>query len=1263
MDPLSTYLLGQALAYLVSLGASLRADAIAAGREARLAQKLSEDLPGTLPDLGRPFQEELCEAAKQALANSANLGLSEYEEQLYRFFAIPANAGVLAAWLKAPGTDQQNELRTIMEQSLSQILGDESEDTLAIFFRQVERVVFANTTLANWLARQRDGAIYDQVQRNTKLLEELHEKVGGQMARQVLVFWMKAEDPRAEINQLLVSQDRETRRDGCYQFEKLGDRMAKLLEPLLSSEDTDTTRAVITELTDTLAQASIDAALIGERDTDPEVLFREIRRQNLEPGPQTLYDRLLEACCRITLDVAAGLPTYTPHNLADHLRSDLVAQTEDILAGIERMRLSSDQQRHSRFEERYRHAVARVLDRIVLFGTDDNRSKRYQLSVAYVSLSVEREYAPKDDEDGTGGHTELFSVKEILAAEPRLLVRGNPGSGKTTLMQWFAVKLAGSKLTGPLTDWKDHLPMFLRFRDFTELPAPEAFLDKTLPHLAGAVPHKAWVHDQLESGRAILLLDGLDEWAGNMEDVANWLESLMGEFPKCRVVLTSRPYTDTEAFLERLDFVEAGLRDMKRNDIDHFIDHWHRAMAHEARDVTERDELPGLANDLKDIVGANDALRKLATNPLLCAMICALFRARCRDLPTSRIELYQACRSMFYRRDSERKVSLEGYPSLSDDQKNRLLSVLAYWMVQNTAVRVEEDVVDRRLEPRLKEMDLTYSASDVRGLFVKRIGLLREPTPGFIDFPHKTFQELFAAEEALEQEAIDMLVNHAEKKAWREVVTLAAGLARPTEANRLITGLLDRGDADETQRRTFYLLAASCWTMARDKETLKQRVNEVLKGVVHPKTMKEAEELAQMGDLVLPFLQYDRGVPVPVQKARVRALGLIGSDAAFVLLKAYLADPRKGVEEQLFDNIGFVGDQTKYLARVFDKCEELDLSGYELISLDFLSNFDVIKALTISPHDLSTWPPFARLSQLTYLNLAECSGIKDLHPLEGLAQLKSLDLKECRRIDDLSPLAGLTQLTSLNLWQCHGIENLSPLAGLTQLTSLNLGWCHRIKDFTPLAGMTHLTSLDIRGCQGIKDFSPLVGLTQLTSLNLGYCDCIESLRPLEGLAQLTSLNLTGCRHIEDLNPLAKLTQLTSLNLFGCYGIRDLSPLAGLTQLTFLDLSHCNQIKDLSPLVRLALLTSLNLFECNCIGDLRPLSGLIQLTSLNLWGCYNIKNLNPLAGLIQLTSLDLPGCDGIKDFSPLKNLPRLKNSYVKQMIMTSLKPEGKAPHTD
>lgn len=79
-----------------------------------------------------------------------------------------------------------------------------------------------------------------------------------------------------------------------------------------------------------------------------------------------------------------------------------------------------------------------------------------------------------------------------------------------------------------------------------------------------------------------------------------------------------------QGWLEHIGFTEAELLPMEIADITSFIDHWHAAVRDELQMETEREELNDLADNLKQIVRKSIQLRKLATNPLLCAMLCAL---------------------------------------------------------------------------------------------------------------------------------------------------------------------------------------------------------------------------------------------------------------------------------------------------------------------------------------------------------------------------------------------------------------------------------------------------------------------------------------------------------------------------------------------------------------------------------------------------------------------------------------------------------------
>ena len=91
------------------------------------------------------------------------------------------------------------------------------------------------------------------------------------------------------------------------------------------------------------------------------------------------------------------------------------------------------------YEESYRKAIAQNLDEVELFGVDVPPEARQQaLSAAYISLSLGSVSADK-----AGGPTPAEQVFDHLRpAAGRLLIRGDAGSGKTTLMRWAAIRAA-----------------------------------------------------------------------------------------------------------------------------------------------------------------------------------------------------------------------------------------------------------------------------------------------------------------------------------------------------------------------------------------------------------------------------------------------------------------------------------------------------------------------------------------------------------------------------------------------------------------------------------------------------------------------------------------------------------------------------------------------------------------------------------------------------------------------------------------------------
>jgi hypothetical protein len=426
------------------------------------------------------------------------------------------------------------------------------------------------------------------------------------------------------------------------------------------------------------------------------------------------------------------------------------------------------------------------------------------------------------------------------------------------------------------------------------------------------------------------------------------------------------------------------------------------------------------------------------------------------------------------RRDKESRVDLSDYPSINYSQKTRLLEDLAYWMIKEgqseTTITIVDDTFTHKLA-NMPNISQEITGSNVRNFFVERSGIIREPVAGQIDFTHRTFQEFFAAQAALDAMDLPLLLANAHNDQWREVIILAAGLSSKTICEQLITGLIERGDNEKSHRYQLHLLAVSCLETAIElAPEVRSAVEQRLSKMIPPKNMTEAKELAVAGELAVKYLERKEQYSSAVAAACVRALALIGGDMALDVLESYVNDSRKAV----------IAEIIKAQAS-FDKTYEHRILLHILLRM--VTSHSSIHIIDVFPDKiLSSLNRFQQFTGLTFLDLSYTQ-VSDLTPVASLTHLTYLGLYYTQ-VSDLAPLASLTHLTSLNLSYCTQVSNLAPLASLTHLTSLDLSYCTQISDLAPLASLTHLTSLNLDWCIQISDLSILAKLTQLKSLYL-----------------------------------------------------------------------------------------------------------------------------------------------------------------------------------
>ncbi|WP_413471243.1 NACHT domain-containing protein [Streptomyces noursei] len=200
------------------------------------------------------------------------------------------------------------------------------------------------------------------------------------------------------------------------------------------------------------------------------------------------------------------------------------------------------------------------------------------------------------------------------------------------------------------------------------LPTPDGFLTAVGCPVSGAQPD-GWAHRVLAAGRALLLIDGLDEIPERERRATlSWLRDLLDAFPGNLWLVTPRP---------------SAVRD-----------DW---LTPDAPDPDVPDLLVTYEQSLLTAVRTKPDLGRLATNPLTCGLICALHHDRRGYLPHGRKELYDAALGMLLsRRDRERDMRGPDGVELADEPQIQLLQRLAYWLIRNGRTELDsqwEDVI------------------------------------------------------------------------------------------------------------------------------------------------------------------------------------------------------------------------------------------------------------------------------------------------------------------------------------------------------------------------------------------------------------------------------------------------------------------------------------------------------------------------------------------------------------------------------------------
>lgn len=1029
--------------------------------------------------------------------------------------------------------------------------------------------------------------------------------------------------------------------------------VARNLKPVFEKErsglDDEACKRVIRAIGETIAH--FDTSLVVKVKLNAKTLTLVMKSYHpdatrLLPENETaLYNRMLDEICVALVKISNKLPDF------DYEWTSSVLKDQDrllkLVDGIWELPNIAD----TEFEKKYRHCVYEELDKVDFLGIGkiDDITRRQSLSISYVALNVIAQeklgYITSEDELESNSNQETGSrnVTRVLAKGKRFVITGEAGSGKTTLLHWLAVRAAKQDFEPPLKELNDLVPFVIHLREYVKeencFPCPEEFPCEVADLIVGSMP-VGWVHRKLEIGRALILIDGIDEIRQEQrENVLEQLNKLLKLYPFVFYFISSRPTAlkdpKWQGWFKDNGFIEAAFSPMDLQQIEVMIKKWHTAL-HEAR-LESESESAKLGDKLIRIINRRIELQRLSENPLLCAMLCALHLDRRDNLPGERRQLYKECiEVLLERRDVKRDIA-SGL-SLNLEAKLKLIRYLAYWMLDNQTPRLEIEEVDIRFAQKLLALSKSkgITGEDIRRFFVERSNLLREPGAGQIEFVHRSFQEYLAAQYAvLEERNFKVLIKNAIDDLWREVIILAIGeTSNKKDRDFLLKGLLKRAEKIENHdiANRIYLIAAIGLEQCAEisSEEIEQSITQAVADVIPPLS-QDIELLASVGDRAVAFLGpnqlHNEGETVNC----IKTLAKIGSEEALSKLEMYAEDKRLAIRVAL----GFAWDS-------FDRCD---------YAMRILSKGDTL--IKVSVHD--SFEGFEYLNRLKDLRIFFDSNLKDIRQLSSCKELIKLSL--CwEKLDSLDVIASLKQLKELSI----GILEAPQIIGLCKST---------LTDLMPIKLLENLNHLDI--CDtGVQDLNPLSSMRKLNKLSVMGTE-IQDLTPLSNLTQLSELGIgmkmideyqdgywwvEGRNKVNNLSPLSALINLKKLTIGHTHA--SIEPLKNLTSLLFLGLSK-NGISDLSPLEALQNLEILRLEE-KLIKEISILDKLVNLKELFIDGSMGITDLSPLKALTKLKKLQLSECWSLGDLTPISELPNLTTIAIKNVATCSL-PLGDISH--
>ncbi|NES14587.1 MULTISPECIES: NACHT domain-containing NTPase [Micromonospora] len=455
-----------------------------------------------------------------------------------------------------------------------------------------------------------------------------------------------------------------------------------------------------------------------------------------------------------------------------------------------------------------------------------------------------------EEEQALGGAAQYL----LNATQPLILVRGEPGQGKSTLAQYLcqlhraAFLPEGEYFAGPRPKRAvsaPRLPLRVDLRDYARWcsgedpfaedearsprrrrPRPQPTLEKFLAHLIAARSNGADVGvdaviDVISRFPMLVVLDGLDEVAHQdarkriVREIDEFAARLGAGATAPQLIVTTRPNASGLAEPSADKFETIALVPLSPDLRAAYLRKWAdarglRGMARRALEGTFRHR------------SIEPHIAQLADNPMQLTILLYLIQKRGDSVPDGRTQLFRAYMETFLDRESEKSRSVH-------EHRDDLEEVTAYlgWHLQASAEtdpaagRVPTRAVRKAILNYLDDVEKdTTLVDDLFTAVTDRVWALTSKVQGTFEFDIQTMREYFAASYLWGYAGADLrgfdkstILGELVRRAyWLNTCRFFAGFANPNELSGLVDVLEE--EFDGRQRPMQVRLAA--WTLLQD---------------------------------------------------------------------------------------------------------------------------------------------------------------------------------------------------------------------------------------------------------------------------------------------------------------------------------------------------------------------------------------------------------------------------------------------------------------